>query len=169
MLADAFFFLPFPFLLCLFLILCFFLCFFFLKNHTRLPPRRHRTVQNLLPIFFKWNTSLTPYTGMIKPQPCRHTGNKTTNLPPHRRNTKLQACRPRGVNTKQQAYSLTGNKTSSSLFFVCLFVFFFSFLFSPPHRRSTKLQACCHTGIIQTTSLLPHRHNTNFKLAAPQA
>ena len=55
MLADAFYITSLLFLsffVC-FLFFVSFLFFFFLKNHTRLPPHRHRTVQNLLPIFFK--------------------------------------------------------------------------------------------------------------------
>ena len=63
---------------------------------------------------------------------------KTTSLPPHGRNTKLQPCRPTGVIQTTK-------------------LFFFS---TPPHRRNTKLLACCHTGMIQNTSLPPHRRNT---------
>ena len=126
----------FPFLLCLFLILT--------KKHKRLAPHRHRTVQNLLPIFFKWNTSLTPYRH-DETDACRHTGNKTINLSPHRRNTKLQACRPTGV---IQTTSL------------------------PPHRRDTKQRASSlqpHRRQNFFFAFFFHRHNTNYKLAAPQA
>ena len=144
-----FFFLPFPFSLFCFVV-------FFFGKITQ--GYRHAGIEQYKTwclFFFKWNTSLTPYTGVIKPQACRHTGNKTTNVPPHRRNTKLQACRPTGI-YKTTSFKLTATQATKLL----LRFFFFSFLFSSPHRRSTKLQACCPTGAKKTTS---------FKLTATQA
>ena len=52
MLADAFYFLFFFSFPSLFVSYSLFPFLLFFKNDTRLPPRRHRTVQNLLPIFF---------------------------------------------------------------------------------------------------------------------
>ena len=137
MLADAlilFFFLPFPFSLFCFVV--------FFGKITQ--GYRHAGIEQYKTwclFFFKWNTSLTPYTGVIKPQACRHTGNKTTNVPPHRRNTKLQACRPTGI-YKTTSFKLTATQATKLLLRFFFFLFFF--------RR--------HTGVVQ-----------NYKLAAPQA
>ena len=89
---------------------------------------------------------------------CLHTGNKTTSLPPKRRNTKLQACRPTGViqttslppyrrNTKQQALIVQPQRQQN------FFFSFFFFSFPTPHRRSIKLLACRPTGVKQSNRL----------------
>ena len=127
------------------------LCFFFCKWNSSLTPYRHDKTTIWPPHEHKriTSTSLSPHRlntthkliatqATLRIQAHSHTGEKTTILPPLRRNTKkLQAC-----------YH-TGNKTTS---LPPTDVIQITSLL--PHRRNTK-----------TSSLPPHRRNTKQALS----